>query len=188
MKTTLQHPLAAVVITAVVFFSLFAGVGMGHNDEHKNGKKGKRGVMPVENELYRAECGSCHFAYQPGWLPERSWVKLMSQLDKHFGDNAELEAEVQSNILTYLSENSAEKSTYRRSRKMNRSLRSGETPTRITEVPYFERKHDEIPQRLIQGNEQVQSLSHCDKCHGDAEKGKFRERAIKIPGHGRWED
>ncbi|MCW9089130.1 MAG: diheme cytochrome c, partial [Gammaproteobacteria bacterium] len=26
-------------------------------------------VAPVKNELYQSECGSCHFAYQPGLLP-----------------------------------------------------------------------------------------------------------------------
>ncbi len=32
-------------------------------------------VAPVKNALYLEECGACHFAYQPGLLPSRSWKK-----------------------------------------------------------------------------------------------------------------
>ncbi|MEW8382726.1 MAG: hypothetical protein AB2704_12810, partial [Candidatus Thiodiazotropha taylori] len=37
--------------------------------------------MLVEGEdssRYREECGSCHFPYQPGFLPEASWRLVMS--------------------------------------------------------------------------------------------------------------
>ncbi|HPQ24397.1 MAG TPA: cytochrome C, partial [Gammaproteobacteria bacterium] len=50
------------------------------------------GVAPVDNPLYLQECGSCHFAYQPGLLPARSWNNLMGGLENHFGENAELPA------------------------------------------------------------------------------------------------
>jgi hypothetical protein len=33
-------------------------------------------VKPVTDKTYRAECGDCHFAYQPGLLPAQSWEKL----------------------------------------------------------------------------------------------------------------
>ena len=35
-------------------------------------KKGKKEVAPVSNELYKKECASCHFGYQPGLLPKAS--------------------------------------------------------------------------------------------------------------------
>ena len=38
------------------------------------------GVAPVENPQYLEECGSCHFPYQPGLLPARSWTKVMAGL------------------------------------------------------------------------------------------------------------
>ena len=49
-------------------------------------------VAAIANPVYKEECGSCHMAYPPGLLPARSWTKVMSGLDNHFGDNAELDA------------------------------------------------------------------------------------------------
>ena len=39
--------------------------------------KSRNEVAPVTDEQYREECGACHFAYEPGWLPEASWRKLL---------------------------------------------------------------------------------------------------------------
>lgn len=144
-------------------------------------------VAPVKNELYKSECGSCHFAYQPGLLPARSWQKLMGSLENHFGENAELDAGIRRQLTDYLVANAAEKSDTRRSAKILRSL-GEESPLRITEVPYIRYKHNEIPMRLIRGNDQVRSLSNCAACHTRAETGSFAEREIVVPGAGRWED
>ena len=144
-------------------------------------------VTPVKNELYLEECGVCHFAYQPGLLPARSWEKLMGTLDNHFGENAELDAETRQHLTAYLTLHAAEQSDTRRSAKILRSLGS-ESPLRITEVPYIRYKHDEIPLRFIRANNQVRSLSNCAACHTRADTGSYAEREIDIPGIGRWED
>ena len=146
------------------------------------------GVAPVTDQLYKEECGSCHFAYQPGWLPEQSWRDMMSNLDNHFGDNAELSQANHKMIIDYLVNNSADKADFRRSKKVMRSLGSSAAPQRITEIGYIKHEHDEIPSRLIVDNEKVASLSQCNACHQDADQGGFRERNIKIPGHGKWDD
>lgn len=145
-------------------------------------------VAALHNKRYLAECSSCHMAYPPGLLPARSWKKIMSGLSDHFGDNAELDAQTTAELTRYLVDNSADKSNYRRSRQITRSLASDAAPLRITEVPYIRNKHDEIPTRLIRGNPKVGSLSNCNACHKNAEQGSFRERDINIPGYGRWED
>ncbi len=145
-------------------------------------------VAPVNNELYAKECGACHFAYQPGLLPARSWKKLMSGLDDHFGENAELDAEELRQITAYLVENAADRSDYKRSRKMARSIPPDATPLRITEVPYFKREHREIPRRMVSENPKVGSLANCDACHSRVKLGSFEEDEINIPGYGRWED
>jgi len=144
-------------------------------------------VNPVKNELYQSECGTCHFAYQPGLLPAQSWKKLMGSLADHFGENAELAGDTQQQLTTYLLEGAAEKSETRRSAKILRSL-GAEAPLRITDVPYIRYKHGEIPARLISGNPEVRSLSNCAACHTQAAKGSYAEREIRIPGVGRWED
>lgn len=148
----------------------------------------KRGVAPATDSFYIQECASCHFAYQPGLLPERSWVKLMGDLPNHFQTDASLEPEDNQRILNYLVKNSAEKFTnYKRSNKINRSIQSNETPIAVTDTPYFIKKHRKIPQRLIIQKE-VRSLSNCMACHTSADKGVYSERAIKIPNYGRWDD
>lgn len=175
-----------------------AAFGDNDNDEYesrheakidkKQVRKTKAGVARVENKTYSTECGACHFPYQPGLLPERSWRKLMSQLNDHFGDNAELSADKQTEIVNYLAQNSADKSDYKRSKRIMSSLSESDTPLRITETNYFKARHREVPRRLVQDNEQVKSFSRCDSCHQTANTGSFSERHIKIPGHGRWED
>lgn len=148
----------------------------------------KRGVAPVSDGFYKTECASCHFGYQPGLLPAKSWTKLMGDLSNHFGTDASLEAVDNQRILKYLVENSAEKSTqYKRSKKINDSIAVNETPIAVSKTKYFVRKHREISKRLIVQKE-VKSLSNCMACHTTADKGIYSERAIKIPNYGRWED
>jgi hypothetical protein len=145
-------------------------------------------VAAIEDPVYKEECGACHMAYPPGLLPARSWTKVMSELDNHFGDNAEVDAEAYQSITEFLLANSADKSSYRRSVKFNNSIESGDTPVRITDTPYFRRKHDEVPDRLVSGNAKVKSFSQCNACHAKAEQGSFNEHDIRIPGYGMWDD
>ncbi len=144
-------------------------------------------VPPVNNTLYQQECGSCHFAYQPGLLPTESWLKLMGSLSDHFSENAELDGATRQQLVSYLVANAAEHAGTRRSAKILRSLNK-EMPVRITDVPYIRRQHDEIPSRLIRTNAALRSLSNCAACHTRAETGSYAERDILIPGLGRWED
>lgn len=148
--------------------------------------KRQKEVMPVTDASYNKECGSCHFPYQPGFLPEGSWRKLMDAkaLADHFKENAELDEQTRTHILKVLVENSADKSYYKRSKKVMRSL-DGATPLRITEAPYIKAKHEEIPKKLIQ-QPKVKSLSYCDKCHMEAGKGNYDDDTVVIPEHGNW--
>jgi len=177
------------VLMAIPLLTL-GSVSFGDDDDDVFFKFWKRqpGIAPVNNEVYKEECGSCHFAYQAGWLPEQSWREMMSNLEDHFGDNAELNAATQKVILDYLVNNSADKSDYRRSKKMMRSLGDTSAPQRISESRYIRHEHDEIPEQLVSKNDKVVSLSNCNACHQDADNGTFSERQINIPGHGKWDD
>lgn len=137
------------------------------------------------NAQYTQECASCHMAY-PAWLlPAESWSALMNGLEDHFGENAELDVETRNHIENYLVKSTT--SLHGNYRKMLRNAES-EAPLRITELPYFRRKHHEIPSRYIQGNAKVSSLSQCNACHRRAEQGDFDEDDVVIPGVGRWDD
>jgi hypothetical protein len=145
-------------------------------------------VAPVTDQTYLEECGDCHFAYQPGLLPEASWRKLLDAkaLEDHFGDNAELDEETRLHILEVLVNASADKSYYKRSRKIMASLGDDKAPLRITEVPYIKRKHHEIPAKLVKDNPKVESLSQCNKCHAKAKDSVYDDDTVVIPGYGNW--
>ena len=169
-----------------------AGAALGDDDgnEHRGGRRLNRrlDVAPVNNALYAKECGSCHFAYQPGLLPARSWNRMMGALDKHFGDNAELDAETRKTLADYLAANSAESSSYKASVKILNSIKADETPLAISKTAYFTRKHHEVPDRMVKGNELVKSFAACGKCHTAADKGSYAEHEVVIPGFGKYED
>jgi cytochrome c553 len=152
--------------------------------------RSKQDVKPVENSQYKTECGSCHFAYQPGLLPARSWEKMMqaTALENHFGENAELLNEDRVAISQYLVDNAADKIDFGRSGSFSKSVKSNEAPLRITETRYFKRKHHELPDRIVTQNKLVGSYSACAKCHTKAETGSYDEHQVKIPGYGRWDD
>ncbi|HEY5994351.1 MAG TPA: diheme cytochrome c [Gallionellaceae bacterium] len=143
------------------------------------------GVKPVDNKQYKEECGSCHFAYQPGLLPEKSWEKLLTAagLHDHFGEVADLDKETLQAIREYVLANSAEKSYYKIARKITIATEDGPAPLRITEVRYIKRKHNDIPAKMVKDNKDVKSLSYCNACHTKAEKGIFKEDTVSIPNY-----
>lgn len=143
------------------------------------------GVQPVEDKQYLEECGSCHFAYQPGLLPGRSWEKLLTPeaLHNHFGEVADLDKDTLEALRAYVLDNSSDKSYHPISRKINVSTRDGETPLRITDVRYIKRKHHDIPEKMVKDNKDVKSLSYCNACHTGAEKGIYKADTVSIPNY-----
>jgi len=153
-----------------------------------NGNSKVPGVAPVNNPLYAQECSACHFAYQPGLMPARSWQWMMANLANHFGENAELEMAERQALTNYLVHNAADDSKYKRSVKIMRSLSKDQTPLSITKIPYMVQKHDKLLPKMVVGNPSVRSLSYCETCHTRANTGYYSERYIVIPGYASWED
>ena len=174
---TLPRILYAVAAAAMILFTVPA---MADEDNASSG------VMPATGKQYTEECGACHFAYPAGLLPARSWEKLLSNLNDHFGENAELGADVAQSLRAYLTKNAADKVRNRLSQRIARSV-AHTTPLRITETSFFKREHREVPQRLVKDNPKVQSFSRCPVCHTRAARGSFSENEIDIPGYGRWD-
>lgn len=166
-------------------------------------------VSPVDNPLYKSECGACHFAYQPGLLPARSWEKLMSSLDDHFGKHLQLPPDTVNTLTEYLIANASDQVQGKRSVDAARSTSGdgtsshiatphhrnyfqylvppGTTPLRITEIPYLVHEHQEIPAGAVKENPMVGSLSNCAACHTRADAGSFAGKEVRIPGfdHGK---
>jgi hypothetical protein len=168
-----------------------AGVVMADNDSYlPNQWKAtpKTYLNKVDHGKYLKECGACHFAYQPGLLPATSWERIMANLSDHFGENAELPADEVTIIRNYLLDNAAGRVNSALPRKILQDSNTKQPVIRITETPYFIKKHDELTPKMVKDNPGVRSFSRCDACHTRAAEASFSEHEIKIPGYGRWED
>ncbi|WP_295388655.1 diheme cytochrome c [uncultured Thiodictyon sp.] len=141
-----------------------------------------RDVPLITSESYATECGSCHFAYQPGLLPADGWARIMGALDDHFGDDATLDPAVAKDLGDYLAANAANDTRSIRSRAFAAYPLPADGLPRISKTVFFQRRHGEIPARLVKDNPQVKSFSQCDKCHRLAAKGHFYESSVIIPG------
>jgi hypothetical protein len=84
--------------------------------------------------------------------------------------------------------NAADRSGARRASAFARSVPRDQAPLRITETPYFKRKHDEVPLSVVQKVPEIGSFSNCQACHRSAQAGSFNEHSVRIPGYGRWDD
>jgi len=154
-----------------------------HQKRYRNSSKhdAKSHLKPVDNPTYTEICGDCHFAYQPELLPSGSWGKILAGFANHFGEEIEIDQESQKIITEYLKANSAEYSSAKRAVKIMRSLR-GQTPIRITNVPYIRQKHedDDIPADAFT-RKSVGSMSNCIACHTTAEDGIYDDDNVVIP-------
>lgn len=150
--------------------------------------RGRHGIAPVANPQYRALCGECHMAYQPGLLPAASWQRVMDGLADHFGDNAELTPADDAAVGEYLATNAADRATSSRSLGFSRVGAPSAAPLRITETRYFLGKHHEVPARFVRDNPEVRTFANCPACHQRAEAGSYNEHEVRIPGVGAWDD
>lgn len=140
---------------------------------------GDRPFPLVDNQAYKQECSSCHYLYQPGLLPARSWEKLIKESNSHFGENLGLDEKTASEIGVYLEANSADKGANEWAQKISSSTVSS-TPLRITETPYIQKKHRKIQADVFK-RPAVQSFSNCAACHKTAAQGDFEEDNVSIP-------
>lgn len=119
---------------------------------------------------YTQECAACHLAYPPGLLPARSWQRLMTGLDRHYGTDASLDAATVQQLSDWLQ---AHAGTYRR-------VAEAPPQDRITRSAWFERKHRHVDAAVWQ-LPSVKSAAHCAACHSGAAEGQFGERALRMP-------
>ncbi len=150
-----------------------------HNRRYQRHAGSSDSLGTVDSPAYREQCGVCHFVYHPGLLPSGSWEKILSKLPDHFGATIETDLEILRVVEQYLTTHSAEHSSARLSARVIRCL-GGDTPIRITDVPYIRKEHDEIGPTVFQ-RKSVGSRSNCAACHTTAETGIFREETVAIP-------
>jgi hypothetical protein len=154
--------------TNVVFFMLLA-IGVAAS------VRGDERVPPVTDPLVKKECGSCHMAFSPHFLPRRSWQKIVDTLSDHFGENASLGESQRKAVLDYLLANAADSpAAGREGRRFAQSIASGQTPLRITEIPRWVREHREVRVEKWK-SPNVKSKANCLACHEKAEQGIYED-------------
>jgi len=130
-------------------------------------------------QLYQSECSDCHVAYPSMLLSTASWDAVLSSLDKHFGENAELDASDLHVIKKYLDSHNYDQSRIKR--RYNGRFDTLGTPLRATKTRFFKSLHHEVSDRLVSGNPKVKTFARCEACHAGAENGDFDEDDVRIP-------
>lgn len=164
--------LKIVFIVATLTFPWLALADDGHH-------KGAKALVPVVNEGYQKRCGTCHFAYPPGLLPAKSWLKVIDRPNAHPGGDFALEARTKAEVKSFLVKNSAENSPAKWSKKILASL-GGAAPVRISEIAYIKDKHHEITPDVF-ARKTIGSRANCIACHKGAESGLFDDDKTVIP-------
>ncbi|HXD42828.1 MAG TPA: diheme cytochrome c [Ramlibacter sp.] len=119
---------------------------------------------------YQQECAACHVAYPPGLLPAASWQRITSNLSRHFGTDASLDAASTRELSAWLAANAA----------TSRRVQEAPPDDRITRSAWFARKHDDVPARAWK-LPAVKSAANCNACHQQAQQGIFNEHDVRVP-------
>jgi hypothetical protein len=126
----------------------------------------------VDNTVYSEACGgSCHMVYPPGLLPAQSWERVLLSLDDHFGKKIELSRSQTKELFRYLLNNAAGRVDFAVSNAI--VLGFSGVPLRITELPYFQSKHQGVASTATSN-----TLADCRACHSHAEQGSFVKQEI----------
>jgi hypothetical protein len=91
----------------------------------------------------------------------------MQGLDRHFGVDASLEPGIAAEIAAFLE------------REAGRD-RGGAAELRITETPWFARKHRKIP-AAVWAAPTVKSAANCQACHPAADVGQYDDDTVRVP-------
>ena len=180
----------AIAAAALLAAGATLALASGREEHEKRGEHGEREGRHRRRErepraqaadaqgraLYHKECGACHLAFPPGFLPAESHRRILAGLERHFGENAELDPEVRTHLERWLVGDAAGAG-----RGSQAGTGSGEEPPmRITETPYFRRKHRGIGARAV-ARPSVRSLANCGACHPGAGDWDFDDDRAKIP-------
>jgi hypothetical protein len=149
MRIQYGASLAVAVLVAVVGSWLVVGAAEG-------------AATHSPQEAFQQECGACHWAYLPGFLPARSWRAITSDLSHHFGQNASLDAATTRQIADYLVGHAADAPGSNHT--FLRGMSAGDTPLRVTNTPIWRAIHEEI-NPLAFTQPKVKTKANCMGCH-----------------------
>ncbi len=161
--------LAAVTLTvAAVAFAAFSATGQAAPSAADIAAAAAP-TPPDPQETFNKECGACHMPYPAQFLPARSWQAITGDLSHHFGEDASLDPDTTTLIADFLVANAADSPAG--DPRMLRGLTATDVPLRITETPWWTRRHHEIPVSVF-ARDTIKTKSNCLACHGG---GAYRD-------------
>ncbi len=123
----------------------------------------------VKDPVVVKECGGCHMAYHPIFLPARSWQKMVGGLKDHFGENAELDEATTKHIAEYLTANAGDRGYFQG--WAAQGLSASDTPLRITEAPWWLRIHEKHNRDPVLQRAHAKARGDCSACHSGKKRG-----------------
>jgi hypothetical protein len=119
-------------------------------------------VPPITDAVVKKECGECHLAFQPKFLPGPSWKKIMANLADHFGEDASLRPDVRERVEAYLVANADD-----------RRVDPNNPPIQITKLFWFRDEHGDADVKKQMRKLKLKSIVDCVGCHKDADRGYY---------------
>jgi hypothetical protein len=135
-----------------------------HARDREHEEQGSRREVAAPTAEYAKECGACHVAYPPAFLPAGAWRRLMAGLDRHFGQDAALDEAARARLERWVLGGAG-----------------AEPPLRITEQGWFREEHRELPPGAA-ARPSIRSMASCTACHAGAARWDFDEDRVRIPG------
>jgi hypothetical protein len=173
MSNPLPIPARGILIAGLALAALGLAAALAPTGVLDQRARADERMSAVTDPTTKKECGACHMAFQPGFLPKRSWEAVMSGLKDHFGENAELDAATTQTITKYLVANAADARDP--APRILRGVDAKATPLRITETPWWQRAHEKEVRPEAFLNPKVGSKANCVACHAGADKGVYED-------------
>jgi cytochrome c553 len=156
------------------------GDGRERREGRERGGEGREGdrerprlrtADPAARAAYAKECGACHLDFPPVLLPPSAHRRIMAGLERHFGQNAELDPDVRIQLEGWLVANAGPEV----------KLTGGAAAEpRISTLPWFAKEHRKASAATGPGRS-VKSFAACAACHPGAKDWDFAEDRVKVP-------
>lgn len=169
----MQIKAIAIAAAGVLTSATVAAASSHHEKRHDGMRDGRVPTDPAAASAYHNACGACHTPYAPDLLGAESWRMLFDNLEDHFGQRVEIDANARQTVERWLAGPPLPRPES--SHQVN-----AEALPRITKSAWFQRKHRKIGPNVVQ-RPSVGTMSNCVACHRTAAKWDFDEHRVMIP-------
>jgi cytochrome b len=169
--------LAATVCAGVAACLLTTGWAEGYATLRRQARAAAAAGQGAATATWRDECGACHLAYPPELLPLRSWLRMLDEQQRHFGEDLGLSADTQHALAA--AARSGSRTPRWAGAMLVASIPAGEAPQRVTQTAFWRERHAAIAEARF-ATPPVSGRHDCGACHGDAADAIFSPRLIHM--------